>query len=78
MMIGNLIKFRAGDYGTIVQGPYTFRFIDTPVDRDMIDNGMGHLAGSYGSAVDIINHKTGSRTRHNISDNSFEVINESR
>ena len=76
MRVGNLVKLRSGVYGTIVREPYSFRFTNTQVDRDMIDNGMGHLAGSYGSAIDIVSHKTGDRTRHNISRNSFEVIND--
>lgn len=78
MREGNLVKLLSGGYGTIIHGPYPFRFTSTQVDRDMIDNGMGHLAGSYGSAIDIVSHKTGDRTRHNISSDSFEVISESR
>ena len=31
---------------------YTARFLDYQ-DWEMIDNGMGHFAGSYGSAVDL-------------------------
>jgi hypothetical protein len=76
MKKGNLVKLQSGTYGTIVRGPYSFRFTNTQVDREMIDNGMGHLAGSYASAVDIVNHKTGERTRHSLSSNSFEVIND--
>tara|TARA_R110001592_G_scaffold289753_1_gene558888 strand:+ start:410 stop:646 length:237 start_codon:yes stop_codon:yes gene_type:complete len=76
MKKGNLVKLLSGEYGTIVQGPYPFRFTNTQTDRDMIDSGMGHLAGTYGSAIDIISHKTGCRSRHNISSNSFEVIDE--
>ena len=77
MKVGELVKLWSGEYGTIVRGPYPFRFTNTPSDRDMIDNGMGHLAGTYGSAVDIVNHKTGWHTRHNTSSNNFEVISES-
>ena len=75
---GSLVKLLSGEYGTIIRGPYPFRFTSTQTDRDMIDNGMGHLAGAYGSAVDIVSHKTGCRSRHNISNNSFEVLSESR
>ena len=78
MKVGELVKLWTGEYGTIVRGPYTFRFTNTVVDRDMIDYGMGHLAGSYASAVDIVSHKTGEQTRHNLSSNSFEVVNEAR
>jgi len=76
--VGDLVKLWSGEYGTIVRGPYTFRFTNTSVDREMSDNGMGHLAGSYSGAVDIVNHKTGERSRHSLSSNSFEVISESR
>tara|TARA_R110000824_G_scaffold92217_6_gene223892 strand:+ start:279 stop:461 length:183 start_codon:yes stop_codon:yes gene_type:complete len=31
---------------------YSARFLDEQ-DREMIDHGMGHLAGSYGGAVDV-------------------------
>jgi hypothetical protein len=74
--VGDLVKLSSGGYGTIVKDPYPFRFTSTQTDRDMIDNGMGHLAGTYGNAIDIVNHKTGDRTRHNISSNNFEVISE--
>ena len=73
---GSLVKLLTGEYGTIIHGPYPFRFTNTRADRDMIDNGMGHLAGTYGSAVDIVSHKTGDCTRHNTSSNSFEVVSE--
>ena len=76
MKVGDLVKLWSGEYGTIVRGPYTFRFTNTSVDREMSDNGMGHLAGSCSGAVDIVNHKTAERTRHSISSNSFEVIND--
>ena len=76
MKIGDLVRLCSGEYGTIVRGPYTSRFINTSADRGMIDNGMEHLAGSYMGAVDIINHKTGKRARHSLSGNSFEVISE--
>ena len=76
MKLGDLVKLWTGEYGTIVRGPYTFRFTNTQVDRDMIDHGMGHLAGSYASAIDIVNHKTGEQTRHSLASNSFEVISD--
>lgn len=73
-----MVSLLSGEYGTIIHGPYPFRFTSTQTDRDMIDNGIGHLAGTYGNAVDIVSHKTGDRTRHNISSNSFKVISESK
>jgi hypothetical protein len=35
---------------------------------------MGHLAGVYTTAIDIVNHQTGQTTRHTLSSNSFEAI----
>ena len=76
MKSGDLVILLSGGYGTIVREPYTSRFISSTVDRDMIDGGMGHLAGSYGSAIDVVHHKTGERLRHRVSSKSFEVIND--
>ena len=59
-----------------MRGPYQFRKISSQVDRDLISYGMGHLAGAYTEAVDIVNHYTGETIRHSLSSNSFEVINE--
>jgi len=78
MKVGELVKLWSGEYGTIVRGPYTFRDISSQMDRDLINHGMGHMAGSYTSAIDIVNHQTGETTRHSLSSNSFEVISESR
>jgi len=74
--VGDLVKLWSGEYGTIVRDPYPFRFTNTQADRDLIESGMGHLAGSYGSAIDIMHHKTGSRQRHSLASNSFEAIND--
>ena len=76
MRVGDLVKIEGGSYGTIVREQYACRFISSTVDRDMIDGGMGHLAGSYGSAIDVVHHKTGERLRHRVSSKSFEVIND--
>jgi len=78
MKVGDLVKLWSGEYGTIVRGPYQFRKISSQVDRDLIDYGMGHLAGVYTTAIDIVNHQTGETIRHSLSNNSFEVINEAR
>jgi hypothetical protein len=73
---GSLVKLLSGEYGTIVREPYPFCFTNTQTDRDLVEGGMGHLAGSYGSAIDIMHHKTGLRRRHSLASNSFEVIND--
>jgi len=50
---GDLVRFRySGRLATVMRGEYTARFIDAQ-DHDLIDHGMGHLAGSYGGAVDV-------------------------
>lgn len=50
---GDLIRFkRTGRMATVMCDEYTARFIDAQ-DEEMIAHGMGHMAGSYGSAVDI-------------------------
>ena len=72
--VGDLVILWSGDYGTIVRGPYPFRSVRSQVDRDLADGGLGHLAGSYGSAVDIVNHATGEKIRHSLSSNGFRVI----
>ena len=42
-----------GDRGIVVKGRYTHRFMDRE-DREMVAHGMGHLAGRYGAAVDVV------------------------
>ncbi len=58
MKAGDLVRIAGGRYGTIVNGPYTHRFMDAE-DHEMVAHGMGHLAGRYGSAVDVSFTKTG-------------------
>ena len=64
---GDLVKTSSGIFATIVRGSYRHRFMDA-TDYDMIDSGMGHMAGSYGSAIDIMIHETGSIRRVSSSD----------
>ena len=42
----------------ISKGSYTARFI-TSEDYDLINSGMGHLAGTYGSAYDLFDVEDG-------------------
>ena len=42
----------------IKRGPYTARFLNS-ADYDLINHGMGHLAGSYGSAYDLFDVDNG-------------------
>ena len=53
MKIGNLIRFKqTGALGIVTREVFTKKFI-THKDNDLIDAGMGHLAGEYGSAIEV-------------------------
>jgi len=67
MKKGDIIRTRSGRFGTVVRSNYAYRFMEGN-DWDMVDAGMGHLAGSYGTAVDILFTDTGRTQRHSISD----------
>ena len=64
---GDLVECCSGKWrgkmGIVVKGTYTHRFMDSPTDWEMEAHGMGHLAGSYGSAVDVVFTDTGQRRR---------------
>ncbi len=49
---GDLVEYRGG-LATIMRDEYTTRFLG-PEDEEMIAHGMGHLAGTYGGAVDLV------------------------
>ena len=52
--VGKLIKGKFSDViYEITRGPYTARFMEE-YDYEMMEGGMGHMAGVYGSAVDVI------------------------
>ena len=42
----------------VSKGPYRARFLNS-TDYDLINHGMGHLAGSYGMAYDLFNVDSG-------------------
>jgi len=51
---GDLIKNkRSGLLAEVTRDGYTFRFMDAE-DHEMAAHGMGHLAGSYGTAYDAV------------------------
>jgi len=78
MKKGSLIKMkRSGRFAAAVSDVYTYRFMDEE-DHEMVAHGMGHLAGSYGSAIDIIFVDNGFKRRLRISDRNFEVVCETR
>ena len=50
---GDLIRLADGWTVYAITDLYTHRFMDKQ-DHEMASNGMGHLAGSYGSAIDVL------------------------
>ena len=72
---GDLIRFkRSGRYATVMRDEYTHRFMD-PEDYDMVDAGMGHLAGVYGSAIDVCFTDTLQiRKAYRVILNGFELV----
>ena len=67
MKKGDIIRTSAGRFGTIVRSNYSHRFMDGE-DWAMVHADMGHLAGSYGTAVDVLFTGTGRTQRFKISD----------
>jgi len=51
-----------GETVTVVRGTYIHRYMDAQ-DHEMTTHGMGHMAGSYGSACDVISMTTGQKKR---------------
>ena len=50
---GDLLQNHQGHLAEIVTDSYRQRYMD-PEDYDMVDAGMGHLAGSYGIAFNVM------------------------
>ena len=75
MKAGDLIRMKDGRFGTILKGPYTYRFMYEE-DYEMESHGMGHLAGVYGSAIDVLFTKTGTHKRLSLSERNFDVVSE--
>jgi len=60
---GDLLRnFKTGEFFEVVRETYTKRFLDSE-DHKMISHGMGDYAGSYSSAIDVLNTHTGLITR---------------
>ena len=78
MKTGDLIRFKVtGKFATIIKEMYVKRFMDAE-DREMEAHGMGHLAGVYANAIDVMDTDTGRkstvRLRH---PRHFEIVSES-
>tara|TARA_Y100000310_G_scaffold302034_1_gene339005 strand:+ start:325 stop:573 length:249 start_codon:yes stop_codon:yes gene_type:complete len=76
---GDLIRFKkTGHYATVIRDEYIHRFIEAE-DLDMIACGMGHLAGIYGTAIDIHITNTGEiRKPYQVNHKLIEVVSKSR
>jgi len=52
---GDLVRgVNSGLLYQVTRGIYTARFADSPSDHDMYECGMGHLAGTYETAIDVV------------------------
>ncbi len=59
---GSLVRTLSGRFATVIRSCYTYRFMEEQ-DYVMESHGMGHLAGAYGTAVDVMFHDTGQKSR---------------
>ena len=75
IQIGTLIELKDGTKAIATTNTYTHRFMDSQ-DREMEAHGMGHLAGSYGSAFDVVIPSTGKRRRVRVGNRNFKLIAE--
>ena len=56
---GDLVKVRGTErVGVVTREPYTRRFMEEQ-DWEMVSHGMGHMAGVYATAVEVIFPRTG-------------------
>jgi len=72
---GDLIELSDGTKAILTSDIYTHRYIDSE-DEEMIAHGMGHLAGTYASAFNVLVPSTG-RERRIRFDQTFTKIAES-
>ena len=75
MKKGDLIQLRSGRFATVVRGDYSFRFMERE-DYEMADAGLGHLAGLYGTAFDVIFSDTGHVVRMRPSKRNYTILTE--
>jgi len=76
MKAGDLIKMSDGRFVTAISDSYTHRFMDAQ-DREMVSFGMGHMAGSYAAAIDVVCMSTGRKQRLELRKRNFEVVDKS-
>ena len=75
VVCGDLIRFNgSGKYATVIRESYTKRFMEQE-DYEMVTHGMGHLAGIWAGAIDIIYTETGRKQTIRVGGpHTFEVI----
>jgi hypothetical protein len=77
MKLGDLIRLKDGQTVYAVTDVYTHRFMEA-CDYEMMSHGMGHLAGVYGPAIDVLSSSTGLRKRIRLGVEKCEVVSEGR
>ena len=71
---GDLVRVkRTGRFALVNRDGYTKRYMDSQ-DQEMVAHGMGHLAGSYETAVDVTYTDNGERKILRISQMHVEKI----
>ncbi len=75
MKKGDLIRLDDGKSAYAITDVYTHRFMETH-DYEMLSHGMGHLAGVYGPAIDVLFPESGNRKRVRLSIEKCEVISD--
>jgi len=73
---GALVKTSDGRFATIIRGSYGHKFMDVS-DWEMVNFGMGHMAGSYAAAIDVVCMSTGRKQRLELRKRNFEVVDKS-
>ena len=74
---GDLIEFtygpRKGQQAIVTTNPYTHRFME-PEDYEMVEHGMGHMAGVYGTAFNVVIPKNGDAFRIRHSKTKYKIV----
>jgi|TARA_R110001583_G_scaffold21333_5_gene81034 hypothetical protein len=70
---GDLIALQDGTKAILTSNTYTHRKLDHH-DNEMIAHGMGHLAGTYCTAFNILIPETGKTRRVICGDTTFEKM----
>jgi len=77
MKKGDLIQFSDGRFATVTRGNYNFKFMQNE-DFEMVDAGLGHLAGLYGTAFDVMFSDTGRILRMKLSARNYKIVSYDR